>query len=94
MTSQKIQNGGFGKIDPELLLRCVDRFSLSFFVFELLGFLFTIENPYLGDKFWGFLDPINPKMVNYHLDPPMALPYTRTRVLSHNLHGRFACGDL
>ena len=57
-------------------------------------FYFTMDNPYLRRKFWGFSDPNYPKVVNYHLDLPKALPCIRKRVLSHNLHGRSARGDL
>ena len=65
--------------------------------FRYLGyytFHFNMGNPYLGRKFWGFSDPETPKMVPCRLDPSKALPCTRTRVLSQNLHGRNVCADL
>ena len=53
-----------------------------------------MENPYLRGKFWGFSDPVIPKMVLCQRDPQKALPYAETRILSHHALKSVACSDL
>ena len=55
--------------DSERATRISYRIVLNFFCYlsafsSYSTFYFTMENPYLGGKFWGFSDPNYPKVVN------------------------------